>query len=65
MKNGKTIFFIFYSEKLNTLWLMSSEEFIKHSKQYRTGKNIGRRAIEFTGCRKDKETGKRKEYILG
>ncbi len=44
---------------------MSSEEFIKHSKQYRTGKNIGRRAIEFTGCRKDKETGKRKEYILG
>ncbi len=60
----KNYFFIFYSEKLNVLWLMSSEEFIKHSKQYKTGKNIGRRAIEFTGCRKDKKTGKRKEYIL-
>ncbi len=43
---------------------MSSEEFLKHSKEYKTGKNIGRRAIEFTGCRKDKKTGKRKEYIL-
>jgi len=62
-KNKKNYFYIFYSEKLNITWILSSNEFLKYSKQYKTGKNIGRRAIEFTGTRKDKKTGKRAEYV--
>ncbi len=62
-KNKKNYFYIFYSEKLNIIWILSSDEFLKYSAQYKTGKNIGRRAIEFTGTRKDKKTGKRAEYV--
>jgi hypothetical protein len=59
----KNYFFIFYSEKLNIIWILSSDEFLKYSAQYKTGKNIGRRAIEFTGKRKDKKIGKYEEYV--
>ncbi len=62
-KNRKNYFYIFYSEKLNIIWIMSSKEFLKHSNQNKTGKNIGRRVIELTGKIKDKKTGKRAEYV--
>jgi len=62
-KAQKNYFYIFYSEKLNIIWLMSSAEFIKHSKQNKRGKNIARRTIELTGKRKNKTTGKREEYV--
>ena len=62
-KTQKNYFFVFYSEKLNIIWIMSSQEFLKHSKQNKTGKNIGKRVIELTGKRKDKKTGRRAEYV--
>ena len=55
-------YFVFYSERLDMFWVMTSEEFIKESVQNKTGKNIGKRGIWFNGMRKNKETGKRKEY---
>ena len=62
-KKRKNYFFIFYCEKLDTFWIMSSEEFIKHSKQNKAGKYIGRRNINLTGKRADKKTGECKEYV--
>ena len=52
-KKRKNYFFVFYSERLNTFWIMSSEEFLKDSGQNKTGKHIGRRSISFNGKHKD------------
>ncbi len=57
-KKRKNYFFVFYSERLNTFWIMSSEEFLKHSSLNRTGNYIGRRGITFNRKCKDKKTGK-------
>ena len=46
--------FVFYSERLGengTMWIMSSEEFIKESVQNKNGKNKGKRSIWFNGKR--------------
>ena len=55
-------YFIFYSERLDTFWIMSSEEFIKESNQNKKGKNVGKRSIWFNGKRKNKETGEYTEH---
>jgi hypothetical protein len=49
--------FIFYSERMDTTWIMTSEEFIKESVQNKTGKNIGKRTIWFNGKKTDRKTG--------
>ncbi|MBW1796749.1 MAG: hypothetical protein JRI94_18100 [Deltaproteobacteria bacterium] len=41
--------FIFYSERMDTMWIMTSEEFIQESVQNKTGKNKGKRSIWFNG----------------
>ncbi len=41
--------FVFYSEKMNKMWIMTSEEFIKESVQNKTGNNKGKRSIWFNG----------------
>lgn len=55
--------FVFYSERLDTIWLMTSEEFIEESVQNKTGKNIGLRGIWFNGKRTDRKTGEKSEYV--
>jgi len=55
--------FIFYSERMDTKWIMSSEEFISEAHQNKNGKNAGKRSIWFNGKKKNKETGKYGEYI--
>ena len=56
-------YFVFYSERLdNTMWILSSEEFLKECVTNKTGKNTGKRSIWFNGNRIDPETGERKEY---
>ena len=62
-KKRKNYFFVFYSERLNMFWIMSSVEFLKHSKQNKTGKYIGKRAISFNSKKKDKKTGKYTESL--
>jgi hypothetical protein len=54
--------FVFYSERMNTIWIMTSEEFIKESVQNKTGKNAAKRSIWFNGKKKDKATNKPIEY---
>ncbi len=49
--------FIFYSERMDIMWIMSSDEFIKIADQSKNGKNKGKRTICFNGKKKDKKTG--------
>ena len=51
-------FFVFYSERMDTKWIMSSKEFLKECSTNRTGKNKGTRSIWFNG----KNTKERKEH---
>lgn len=56
-------YFLFYSEKLRTMWIMSSEEFLQECTTNKTGKNCGKRSIWFNGYKTDKSTGGKKEYV--
>ena len=64
IKHNKTdnYFFVFYSERLEKKWVMSSEEFLEECVTNKTGKNKGLHSIWFNGNRKDKKTGDKKEY---
>jgi hypothetical protein len=54
--------FIFYSERMDMMWVMTSEEFDREATKNKTGKNIGLRSIWFNGKRKNKKTGITEEY---
>lgn len=41
--------FVFYSERMDMMWLMTSEEFIQESVQNKSGNNKGKRSIWFNG----------------
>jgi len=41
--------FVFYSERMDKIWILSSNEFIKESRQNKSGKNVGKRSIHFNG----------------
>ena len=45
----KNYWFVFYSERMDTIWILSSKEFIAESRQNKTGKNAGKRTIWFNG----------------
>ena len=55
-------YFVFYSERLNQMWIMSSEEFLSECVTNKKGKNEGKHSIWFNGNKKDKETGVKREY---
>lgn len=41
--------FVFYSQRMETIWIMSSQEFIDEARQNQNGKNAGKRTIKFNG----------------
>lgn len=41
--------FVFYSEGMEKMWILSSKEFIAHSHQNKKGKNAGKRSIWLNG----------------
>lgn len=55
-------FFVFYSERLSTMWIMSSEEFLRECVTNKNGKNVGKHSIWFNGNKMNKVTGKKEEY---
>ena len=55
-------YFVFYSERLKTMWIMSSEEFLRECVTNETGNNKGKRSIWFNGNKMDKSTALKKEY---
>ncbi len=52
----KNYWFIFYSERMDKMWIMSSKEFIENSHQNKQGKNTGKRVIWFNGKSSKKQT---------
>ena len=59
----KNFYFVFFSERLdNTMWIMSSEEFLEECVTNKSGKHTGKHSIWFNGNRTEKATGKKKEY---
>lgn len=56
-------FFVFYSERLETMFIMSSEEYLQECVTNKSGKNVGKRSIWFNGHRTNKETGEKEEYV--
>lgn len=55
----KNYWFVFYSERMDTMWILSSKEFVKEAVQNRTGKNAGKRSIWFNG----KNTKENTEHV--
>ena len=55
-------YFVFYSERLDLMWIMSSEEFLEECVTNKTGKNAGKRSIWFNGNKLNKQTGVKEEY---
>lgn len=55
----KNYWFVFYSERMETMWILSSEEFVKEAVQNKTGKNAGKRSIWFNG----KNTKEKTEHV--
>ena len=51
--------FVFYSERMDKTWILSSKEFIKESNQNKKGKNVGKRSIWFNG----KKTKDKTEHV--
>ncbi|MEO8514439.1 MAG: hypothetical protein ABI543_12835 [Ignavibacteria bacterium] len=41
--------FVFYSERMDKIWLMTSKEFIKEASQNKNGINKGKRSVWFNG----------------
>lgn len=41
--------FVFYSERMDTIWIMSSAEFVREAHQNKNGLNAGKRSIWFNG----------------
>lgn len=58
----ENFFFVFYSERMDKMWILSSEEFLKECDTNKTGKNVGKHSIWFNGNRKDKRTATKTEY---
>jgi hypothetical protein len=55
--------FVLYSERLDEVLILSSEEFIAEAAQNKTGINAGKRSLWLNGVRKNKKTGEREEYL--
>lgn len=56
----RNYWFVFYSERMNTTWILSSREFLAASNQNKKGKNVGKRVIWFNG----KNTKAQTEHVL-
>ncbi len=52
----KNYWFVFYSERIDKIWILSSKEFIEVSVQNKTGKNAGKRSIWFNGKNSKNQT---------
>ncbi|MBU3157546.1 hypothetical protein LL037_16535 [Clostridium estertheticum] len=55
-------FFVFYSERMETMWIMSSEEYLSECNTNKNGKNVGKRSIWINGKKKNTETNESEEY---
>lgn len=61
-KKTENFYFVFYSERLKSMWIMSSEEFLNESYSNKTGKHTDTHSIKFNGYRINKTTGEKEEF---
>lgn len=54
--------FVFYSERLDAMWILTSAEFLAESVKNKTGKNVGLHSIWFNGQRRNVETKRTEQY---
>jgi hypothetical protein len=52
--------FVFYSQRMDTIWILNSKEFINLGRQNKSGKSSGKRTIKFNG----KNTKLQLEHVL-
>jgi hypothetical protein len=52
--------FVFYSERLDTIWILSSKEFIQEATQMKSGKSKGKRTLKLNG----RNTKNKTEHVL-
>ena len=52
--------FIFYSERMDTTWILSSREFYKEATQMKSGNNIGKSTLKLNG----RNTKNKTEHVL-
>ena len=57
-------YFVFYSERLEKTWILSSKEFLDECVTNKKGKNIGKHSIWFNGNKKNKVNGIKEEYTF-
>jgi len=55
-EHRENYYFVFYSHRLDKMWILSSEDFINEAVQNKTGKNQGKRSIWFNGKNTKKQT---------
>lgn len=58
----KNFYFVFYSERIDKMWILSSEEFLEWCSTNKTGSNAGKHTINLCGEHTNKETGESEEY---
>ncbi len=58
----ENFYFVFYSDRLKMMWILSSDEFLQECSTNKNGKNAGKHTIWFNGYKKDEKTGVKKEY---
>lgn len=56
-------YFVFYSERLETMFIMSSAEYLQECHTNKKGNNAGKHSIWFNGHRANKTTGVKEEYV--
>ena len=61
-KETENFYFVFYSESLDTMWIMTSKEFLSECATNKNGKNTGKHTIWFNGCKKNPQTGQKEAY---
>lgn len=54
-EHRENYYFVFYSHRLDKIWILSSAEFIKESSQNEKGKNKGKYTIKFNGVSNKEE----------
>lgn len=55
-------YFVFYSERMDMMWILSSAEFLEYCATNSKGKNAGLHSIWFNGHKTNKDTNEKVEY---
>ena len=57
-KKRENYYFLFYSQRMDMIWFMSSKDYIENANQNKSGDNIGKRTISLNGTNNGKEIPK-------